>query len=257
MRATFLYVLLTTLRDRLFLALFLVVLLGDLISGYLGRSAFAEGQAMTLAFAGTAARLALVFGLLVFVAYHVRRLAESREIETMLTRPIGREGFVLAYGGGLAVVTVLLVLPLVVLLALFFRPGLEGLLAWGLSLLLEGLVVMALALFAALALESAIAAVMTGGAIYVLARLMPAFVDIANARTHVGAEETAFDIFARTAINLLSILMPRLDLFSQTGWLVHGLPADGAALRPVLVQAAIYLPLLFLAAMFDLRRKRF
>lgn len=115
---------------------------------------------------------------------------------------------------------------------------------------------MALALFAALALESAIAAVMTGGAIYVLARLMPAFVDIANARTHVGAEETTFDIFARAALNLLSILMPRLDLFSQTGWLVHGLPAEGA-LRPVLVQAAIYLPLLLLAAMFDLRRKRF
>jgi len=57
-------------------------------------------------------------------------------------------------------------------------------------------------------------------------------------------------------IHGVAAILPRLDLFARTDWLVHGL--DGAAgLWLPAVQTAVYVPLLVVVAALDLRRKRF
>ena len=54
----------------------------------------------------------------------------------------------------------------------------------------------------------------------------------------------------------LSMIMPRLDLFTQSDWLVYGLIRLNE-LEYVLVQAVIYIPLLFAAAIIDFKRREF
>ncbi|MBF0168186.1 MAG: hypothetical protein HQL45_11205, partial [Alphaproteobacteria bacterium] len=54
----------------------------------------------------------------------------------------------------------------------------------------------------------------------------------------------------------LSLLLPRLDVYAQTAWLVHGAP-PASMLGFICAQTLVYAPLLLLAAHFDLRRKRF
>jgi hypothetical protein len=256
MLATLRYVLLTAIRDRLFATLLGLLALVDAAAWFLGDAALAEGNSMSLALAGGSGRAVLVAGILIFVAFHVRRMAENRELETLLARPISRLGFILAYGLGLSCVAILLALPLALAL-LLFAPDASGLFAWGLSLLLEAVIVACLGLFAALALETAVGAALVAGGIYVLARLMSVFVGIAETRLLEGElQNPLLDAFVRFLLKALSLLLPRLDVYAQTAWLVHGAP-PASMLGFICVQTLVYAPLLLLAAHFDLRRKRF
>lgn len=247
MRATLTFILLTALRDRLFAALAVLLIAAAALSLFLGEAALVEKRAAAVAFAGASARLILVLGLLVFVTFHVQRLFESRELEALLARPISRERVVLALWAGFATLAVLLTLAVGGALALL-APSVPGAAAFTLSLGLEGLLVCALALFAALTLERAVVSVLAAAGIYVMGRLAGFFVAIAASRA--GSDGPM-----RWALEAIAAVMPRLDLFSQTAWLVHG-PAAGSGWSVMLLQGAIYLPLLLAAAMLDLRRKR-
>jgi hypothetical protein len=51
-------------------------------------------------------------------------------------------------------------------------------------------------------------------------------------------------------------VLPRLDAFSQTAWLVDAV-AESLSMTAAIVQTAIYVALLLCAAMFDLHRRNF
>jgi hypothetical protein len=256
MGATLRYVLLTAIRDRINAALLAAILLVCLASSFLGSAALAEGQAMSAVFAAASIRLLAVGGLVVFVCFHVRRLAESKELEAVLARPLSRERFILAYASGLWLIAILLIVPATLLLGLVFRPSVDGYLLWSASLLLEGLVMTTLALFAALTIETASGAVVACGGFYALSRMMSFFLDIARSKAAEAGDAKDLGVFLRFAMEGLSTLLPRLDLFGRTEWLVHG-AVTATPWHVLLAQTAVYVPLLLLAAMFDLRRKRF
>lgn len=54
----------------------------------------------------------------------------------------------------------------------------------------------------------------------------------------------------------LAIFVPRLDFFAKTEWLVYGME-NSHELRLLLLQAAIFIPLLLVAAIIDFRKKQF
>ena len=252
MLATVRYVLLTALRDRLFLGLLVGGGLAAGLAGFLGDAAMVEGDQMALVFAGTAVRLILVIGLVLFVAFHVQRLYETREIEAILSRPLSREGFVIAYWFGMALLAVLLAVPLCALMVTAGAVDPAGLGLWAATVVLECLVVVAFTVFAGLTLERALFTSLVTLGFYVLSRMMSFFVAIAEFR---GARND-FERFMNYCIEGLAALCPRLDLFGQTEWLAHGAGSGGIGGLAVL-QTLVYVPLLLAAATFDLKRKRF
>ena len=54
----------------------------------------------------------------------------------------------------------------------------------------------------------------------------------------------------------ISILMPRLDFFAKSDWLIYGVKQQ-QDVNLFFLQALIYIPLLILAAITDFRRKQF
>lgn len=250
MLTTIRYILLTALRDRLFIGLFAVVIAATLISLLLGSTAFLESAQMTLALTAGASRLIVLIGLIVFACFHIRQMFDSKEMEMMLSRPISRHMLLMAYWLGFAAVGMVLCLPVFGILALMGHAGWLGLAAWSASLLLEVMLVLALALFAALTLRSAALSVMGCMGCYVLARMMAFFVMTSQSGLAGGAHMT----WAKYLLELISIMVPRLDMFTQSQWLVYG----GEALAGwwhVPVQAAIFIPLLLLASVADFSRR--
>jgi len=51
-------------------------------------------------------------------------------------------------------------------------------------------------------------------------------------------------------------LIPRMDFFTKSDWLINGIK-DYGDLKLFALQAAIYIPLLLWAAIADFRRKQF
>jgi hypothetical protein len=57
-------------------------------------------------------------------------------------------------------------------------------------------------------------------------------------------------------VDIIAVLLPQLDQFSKTEWLVYG-GGGGSDYLFIAGQTIIYVALLFAAACFDLHRKNF
>jgi len=212
------------------------------VSRLLGSAALVEKQQAALAYGGMSSRLICVLGLVVFICLQVRRLVDSREIEAMQARPISHVGLVLGLYGGFALASAA-VGAITALLLLVSSPDWAGWLAWSLSLQLELALVTALALFTALGLGGAPAAALASLAIYTLARLSSFFILMAQASQGW-----------RLAMQLLSLLIPRLDMFTQSEWLVYG--PQSVVWPLMLPQTVVSVVLLLAATVYDLKGRR-
>jgi hypothetical protein len=161
---------------------------------------------------------------------------------------------VLSYWLGFAVVATLLVLPTIVLVALLGVLNTTGMMLWALSLLLESWLVVSIALFAALTLRSGVATVLSSLAIYALSRMMGFFV----ATTKSGMLFTTEDvnIGAQGLMNAISTIVPRLDFYAKSSWLIYGAKSY-EDLTLFLIQSAVFIPLLVMASILDFKRKQF
>ncbi len=247
------YILLTALRDWLFIGLLAGIVLATMISATLGSTAFLEKQEMTLTFASGSSRLILMVGMIVFVCFHIRNAFDTKEIDVIMSRPISRSNLVIAYWLGFAFVGLLLVVPIVGIIGLIGVVNWPGFIGWGVSLLLEMFLVVALALFSAFTLKSAVTSVIATMGFYVLSRMMAFFVYTAQSGM-VGGEFQY--VLLRYALSAISTMVPRLDFFAKSEWLVYGFNTNQEWIA-FTVQVAIFVPLLVLAAIADFRRKQF
>lgn len=247
------YILITALRDWLFIGLMASIIFATAISATLGSTAFIEQREMTLTFAAGSSRLILMVGLIVFVCFHIRSAFDTKEIDVILSRPISRSNLVIAYWLGFAFVALLLTVPIVGIIGLIGVVNTSGYAAWALSLLLESFLVVALALFSAFTLRSAVTSVLATMGFYVLSRMMAFFIVTSQS----GMVSTDFKyIILKYALQGISTMVPRLDMFAKSEWLVYGYNSTQDWVVFV-VQVAVFVPLLVLASIADFRRKQF
>lgn len=254
MRSNIRYVLLTAMRDRLFAGLLLGVLAAAYVSSVLGSTAMLEAEQMTLSFTAASARVIIMVGLIVFIGFHMKNAFDAREIDVLLSRPISRTSLVLSYWLGFAVVATLLVVPTVALIGFIGTLNQTGYLLWSVSLLMEALLVVSMALFAALTLRSGVATVLATLAMYTLSRMMGFFLATTSSAALFSTAEVNYG--ARWLMQLISIIIPRLDFCAKSQWLIYG-PKSYDDLWLFLLQIGIFIPLLLAVSIIDFKRKQF
>lgn len=275
MRTTIRYILLTALRDWLFIGLFVAIFIAFGVSAFLGGTAITEENQMTTTFISGSTRLILLVGLIVFVCFHVRRAFDNREIEVIISRPISRTEFVFAYWLGFAVVSLIPVIILTIAIGVYsgilsdsIKPSIDasfvgltpasskliGLIYWGISLAMETFFVVAFALFSSLILRSAVTSVLLCFGFYIISRMMGFFLYVLQKPYLFN--NFKFGAMMEKLLFSVSTILPRLDLFSKSKWLIYGVANDTAYLT-FIPQTLIYVPLLLLAAIFDFKRKQF
>jgi hypothetical protein len=126
-----------------------------------------------------------------------------------------------------------------------------ALLPWWLSFAAEAALVAAAALFFAMALTQVAAAIAATAGLYLLGRSVAAIQAIAAGPL---SDEGAGGRAARWAIDLLSLVLPRLDRATRSEWLLYGAPGAGE-LGVALAGLAVYIALLAAAGLFDFSRK--
>jgi hypothetical protein len=246
-------ILLVALRDRLFFGLFVAIIAASFIARSLGSTAMLEPEAMGLAFAAAGNRMILMVGAIVFVALHVRHLFETREMELMLSRPMGRVRLLLSLWAGYAIVGTLLALPAIGFVALMSSAW-GGFALWAASILLEVWLVVSFTLFVAVTLTSGVGAVLASLGFYVMSRMIGFFLLTTQSAM---TDATWFGSIAKSLLTAISFLIPRLDFFGKTEWLVYGTALSEAPVWLFAVQAAVFIPLLLAAACIDFTRKQF
>lgn len=254
------YTILTAIRDWLYVGILFLSLASVFLSSFLGSTAIVEEGYMSMAYIGGSCRLIIIIGLILFVCFHVRRSFENKEVELILTRPISRTQFVLAYYFGFAILSLTLVVPLALLLLLLWAIGYIwgsplGILFWSVSFYCESLIMISFAFFASLILQSAVSSVLASFAFYFLGRIFGFFL-IALSNPVSLAHGTFMGRFMEYVLSVIGMVVPRLDMFSKTEWLNYGVMNYEQYLM-FFGTAFVYIPLLIVMALFDFLRKQF
>jgi hypothetical protein len=249
------YTLLTASRDLLFIGLCVITLMAYGFSVFVGTTALVEQSQMSLAYFAGSSRIILVTGLIVFVCFHVRRAFENREVESILSKPISRVQFVVAYWAGFSVLAVLSTIPTLIIIAILNKPDFIGLAYWGISLVLEISLVLAFAMLASLIMKSAVSSVMSSFAFYLVSRLMGFFVAaMDNPASLMGGSKFANAL--EFMLKIISMVIPRLDMFAKSEWLIYGVDMQHD-LWIFPAQSLVFIALLLAVAVFDFKRKQF
>jgi len=245
------YILLSAVRDRLIAAIGIGLIAIWLVAAFAGSTSIAEEGAAATVFAGFGARLLVVFGIVLFVSLQVRRLAESGEMHVLLATPISRTRFVIQAWAGFAVLAIGFAVAAGGISALAGWSVAQpfGLAVWTGTLALEAVVMAAFALFVALGLRGMIAGLIVCLGFYALTRMLG--VILAIARSEYAPAEAKDGVVGR-AVDLLGLVLPRLDLLAESRWLVYGIEATGSVGLATL-QAVAYTLVLVAAAVFDAR----
>lgn len=254
MKAILKYILLTAARDWLFIGLFISVMACAGISFFLGSTALSEQNMMQLAFISGATRLILVIGMILFICFHIRRSFENREIEFIISRPISRSTFLFAYFFSFLVLSLLLLLPIVALIYILFRPDFVGVLGWGLSVFCELVLLSTFSILASLILKSAVSAVLGCFGFYIISRIMGYAVSTIIIPAQLN--NVNFNVSLEIILKALSSLLPRLDQFAQSKWLVYG-SMDISDVSFFVIQSVIYVSLILFMSIHDFSKKQF
>lgn len=254
MKAILKYILLTAARDWLFIGLFIAVTACCAISFFLGSTALSEQNMMQLAFISGSTRLILVIGMILFICFHIRRSFENREIEFIISRPISRSTFLFAYFFSFVVLSFLLLFPIVILVYSLFNPTLLGLLGWSLSVFCELILLSTFAILASLILKSAVSAVLGCFGFYMISRIMGYAVSTIIIPAQLN--NVNFNVSLEIILKALSSLLPRLDQFAQSKWLIYG-EMTMSDVGFVVIQSVIYISLILFMSIYDFGRKQF
>jgi ABC-type transport system involved in multi-copper enzyme maturation permease subunit len=240
------------LKNRLARMLVVLMLVGLGFALFVKQLAIMESVAIETAFLAALYRLGAVFLLAAFIITSQIRELNDKGLDLLLSLPISRAVFFAGKFLGYSICALLM--AMIISLPLFFLAPASQVMAWGMSLALELLIVTAASLFFVLALPHSMGALLSVMGLYLLARTM-ASLQLMGATSLVDSSGIVRQL-TNGALNSIAMLLPRLDLFTQTSWLVN--VVGGMAELPALaLQTLIYVALLAGAALFDLYRKNF
>ena len=246
------YTLLEALRTRL-PALVLTTLLALLAASFFIESiSVTEGARFQAGFYAAGMRLACVFIATLYVLVSVTREFDDKGLDVLLALDLPRAHYVLGKLAGFLAIALLIALVASLPLAWLAAP--QAAMQWLVSLGLELAIVVALALFCILTFSQLTPAASFVLAFYLLARSLTA-IRLMGAHPLAGADTLSHQVI-QYLVEILALVLPSFDAWTQTAWLVNE-PASWSALLQLAGQSALYVALLAAAAMFDFYRKNF
>jgi len=254
MNALIRYVLLTAVRDWLFIGLFAILIFACTISLFLGSTALSEQSSMQLVFLASSTRMILVVGMILFICFHIRRSFENREIDFLISRPISRSTLLFSYFFSFVILAITLLTPVIFFIYFFFKAELAGLTLWSLSMFFELIIISSFAILSSLILKSAVSSVLGCFSFYIISRIMGFAVSTIIIPAKLN--NINFNVAIEMSLKALSSLLPRLDQFAQSKWLIYG-NMDASIFTLITSQSVIYISLILLMSVIDFNKKQF
>lgn len=248
------YLLFSAIRDKLFITLFLSIIFSFALSNLIGFTALSEEMQMqAVVFAGTS-KIILMFGIIIFICFHINKSFENKEIPFMLSKNISREMFIFSYWLGFNIISIILILLISFILFLFCSINTLGAIQWLISICFEIMIISTFAILSSLILQSAIFSIFLSSGFYIISKMMGFFLTAFLAFPSNKILNFLMSI-STYLLKIISSLIPRLDLFGQTRWLIYG--PDFEIFKIMILQSIIYIPIIFVMAFYDFKKKQF
>lgn len=242
---------LEAVRNRLFTLVIvgLICILG--LTEFIGDLTITETRAVQGALTASGLRLFAVCVIGLFVVTSMVREFNDKGFEMLLSLSMTRASYYFGKFTGFVLLALVISLAASLILLIYSPAG--YVLIWFFSLLCESLIIIALGLLCLFTFNSITTAFTAIIAFYVLSRSMHVIQLISS--SPILESKSFSQQFIDFIINAIAFVLPDLNLFTSSDWLVYG--AGFANIVPVLIQTVIYLVLLIAAGLFDMYRKEF
>lgn len=246
------YTCLEAARNRLlpFLLIGIVIVFG--LGQFVGDIAITETRQIQAGILAFILRFTAVLIVSLFVISSLVREFNDNTVNMIISLPVPRYFYYFGKLAGFAVLALVVAVLMSMPLWLYSSAGQTVL--WTISLLCELLIIISVSMLFILTLENIPLAFTAVTAFYLLARSINAILLIGQSPI---LESTAISQkFMNALVVLISFVLPDLDKFTQTGWLVY---SQGTIQNFCFIgiQTLVYMALLSAAALFDLYRKNF
>lgn len=243
------YVLLEAIRTRFFAMIILLLGIGIGLALFLGQIALVENRASQTSLLAAFLRLSAVYAMSLFVIISMVREFNEHTIILSLSLPIKRSTY---FFGKL--IGFMLVASFVAILfgcVLLYYELLYYVSLWMISLLCELFIITTVSLLCVLTFNQTIQAFSAVIGFYALARSIGT-IQLMGYTIHM--QHTTTEWLFNQLITLLATLLPDLDTFTQSSWLVYH-TGDYHDLLLIVIQTVVYIILLTAMSLFDLYRK--
>lgn len=246
------YTLLELLRNRIMWLLFMVILTGFLLSQFAADLAITEHRNIQLSLLAAFLRVSGVLMISLLIVSSLIREINDKSIDIVLSTSVSRGVYFIAKLAAYLLVT--LVFAALFGVCLSFYGDSQSVVAWSLSYFAELVIVTSLSIAMVFSFKQTPTALMAILIFYAVSRNIGSMSLIAS---HPVFEQDGIgQHFMSGFVAFLSWLLPDLDRFSDTAWLVYGVQ-DGSVFITILFQSVIYALLLSGVALFDFHRKNF
>ena len=246
------FTIIESMRNRLLWLSFFMMVIGFVLVEFVGDLAITEHRATQLAVLAVFLRLSAVLLIALFVVSSSLRELQDKTLEMILAMSIKRSSYYL--GKLLGFVQLAVVMGLIFGLLLLIYAPLGQVLIWTVSLVLELMIVVALALVMLFTFKQTPAALTGVFVVYLASRVVAAL--YLMSQHPIIAYDSIGQKFMDGFVGMMTWVLPDLSRFTQTEWLIYG-TGDWQQLLPILIQTIIYLGLLSSIALFDFYRKNF
>lgn len=244
------YTILEGVRQRLLPLLGGVILLGLALATFAGSLAITEASQIRAGILGAFLRWVAVLLATFHLLHSQGREQDDKGLELLFSLPLSRATWFFGTLAGYGVLA--LAMALLFTGALLAFAPLAPVALWGISLFLEVTIVMTFAFLVQLTIRKKSSAALIVLLFYFLARALSSLQWVGQGAI-MPQSSTALQV-VNTVLDGVAFLLPGLDRFTQSAWLVYG-HGGGDDLLFVLIQSVAYLPLLCGAALVDLYRK--
>jgi Cu-processing system permease protein len=240
-----------TIIEALFTGFFMVLL--AIVAVALGLVAFLEQIVLFEKIATQASllaaflRLSAIYLLALFVINSLNQEFNQQRIYFILALALSRRNYILGKSLGFAVIALLVCLVMGGLL-LFYS---QNLLIWLISLYLELLLIIAIAMLFSINFQHNLLAITAVISFYVLGRSINAIQLSAYSLQHSPFYSEQILYYTT---QFVALILPDLSRFTRSEWLIYPVNPIGS-LWELAIQSAIYLLLLFAMILFDFYRK--
>ena len=246
------FTIIEAMRNRLILLTILVMDISFGMIEFIGDLSITEHRVTQVAILAAFLRLSAMVIITMFVVTSTVRELQDKTLEMILAMSVRRSSYYLGKLIGFFYV-VIIVSILFMLMLLIYAP-MEQVVIWGLSLMLEMVLVVAFALVMLFSFNQ-IPSALTGVFVMYAASRTATSIYLMS-KYPIVAHDTVAQEFMDGFIEVLTWLLPDLHRYTQTEWLAYG-TAEWSVLPPLLMQTVIYLLLLSSLSLFDFHRKNF
>ena len=246
------FTIIEAMRNRLVLLTFLVMGISFGMIEFIGDLSITEHRVTQVAILAAFLRLSAMVIITMFVVTSTVRELQDKTLEMILAMSVRRSSYYLGKLIGFCYVVV--IVSILFMLMLFIYAPMEQVVIWGLSLMLEMVLVVAFALVMLFSFNQ-IPSALTGVFVMYAASRTATSIYLMS-KYPIIAHDTVAQEFMDGFIEVLTWLLPDLHRYTQTEWLAYG-TAEWSVLPPLMMQTVIYLLLLSSLSLFDFHRKNF